>query len=96
MAGSYRFRNLPEEPPRFRLPQPLSRPHVRVEVSRGTGENQVHVLLSEDYFVEWVDPRMAVQPKVGRDEARAISADHLLSNETLLIRTKDNYPEENI
>lgn len=65
MAGADRLRNLLEQSSSLRFPQPLPKPHVRMQVSMSWWEHEVEEPLSQEHLTQGVDVRMGVHPVVG-------------------------------
>jgi hypothetical protein len=65
MAGADSFRDLPEQSSSLRFPEPLPKPHVRVQVPMSWREHEVQELFSEEHLMQGVDVRVRIYPVVG-------------------------------
>lgn len=65
MAGADRLRNLLEQSSSLWFPQPLPKPHVRMQVSMSWWEHEVEEPLSQEHLTQGVDVRVSVHPVVG-------------------------------
>jgi hypothetical protein len=65
MAAADRFRDLPKQSSSLRFPEPLPKPHVRVQVSVSWREHEVEELFSEEHLMQGVDVWVRIHPVVG-------------------------------